>query len=179
MLLLGQSGAPPRKVSDEEVRLIIAEAESTGAMHRAESGMLAGVMRVADRTARGLMTPRHEVETLGASSSRAQILNCLRGMSRSRLPVQDGDADNIIGVLITRDILVPAQMNEPFDLRDLLREAPVVQGGQSALEVIDRLRTPPAHMVLVYDEYGHFEGFVTPMDVLESHNRRFPGQGNG
>ncbi|MFT7449071.1 MAG: putative hemolysin [Glaciecola sp.] len=172
--LLGQSGAPSRKVSDEEVRLIIAEAESTGAMNRAESGMIAGVMRLADRTARGLMTPRHEVETLNVSSSKAQILKQLRGMSRSRLPVQDVDADDIIGVLMTRDILGPALMNNPFDLRALLREAPFVQGGQSALEVIDRLRTAPAHMVLVYDEYGHFEGIVTPMDVLEAITGDFP-----
>jgi putative hemolysin len=149
--LLGQSGAQSRKVSDEEVRLSIAEAESTGAMNRAESGMIAGVMRVADRTARGLMTPRHEVETLDESSSKAQILEQLRGMSRSRLPVQDGDADGIIGVLMTRDILVPALMSKPFDLRALLREAPVVQGGQSALEVIDRSRTVPAHMALRCD----------------------------
>jgi putative hemolysin len=172
--LLGQSGAQSRKVSDEEVRLIVAEAENTGAMHRAESGMIAGVMRVADRTARGLMTPRHEVETLDVSSSKAQILTQLRGMSRSRLPVQDGDADDIIGVLITRDILGPALMSGPFDLRALLREAPVVQGGQSALEVIDRLRTAPAHLVLVYDEYGHFEGIITPMDVLEAITGDFP-----
>jgi putative hemolysin len=156
------------------VRLIIAEAESTGAMNRAESGMIAGVMRLADRTARGLMTPRHEVETLNVSSSKAQILKQLRGMSRSRLPVQDVDADDIIGVLMTRDILGPALMNNPFDLRALLREAPFVQGGQSALEVIDRLRTAPAHMVLVYDEYGHFEGIVTPMDVLEAITGDFP-----
>jgi putative hemolysin len=88
--------------------------------------------------------------------------------------VQDGDADNVIGVLMTRDILVSALMNEPFDLRALLREAPIVQGGQSALEVIDRLRTAPAHMVLVYDEYGHFEGIITPMDVLEAITGDFP-----
>ncbi|MGO4910714.1 hypothetical protein ACEN2J_20810 [Pseudorhodobacter sp. W20_MBD10_FR17] len=128
-------------MSDEEVRLIIAEAESTGAMNRAESGMIAGVMRVADRTARGLMTPRHEVETLEASSNKAQILKQLRGMSRSRLPVRDGDRDDIIGVLLTRDIL----MSEPFDLRALLREAPIVQGGQGALEVID-LKLPTSRV---------------------------------
>lgn len=172
--LLGQSGAQSRKVSDEEVRLIIAEAESSGAMNRVESDMIAGVMRVADRTARGLMTPRHEVETLDVSSSKAQIIEQLGALSRSRLPVQDGGPDDIIGVLVTRDIFGPPLMNEPFDLRALLREAPVVQDGQSALEVIDRMRTAPAHMVLVYDEYGHFEGIITPMDVLEAITGDFP-----
>ncbi|MEH6648152.1 hemolysin family protein [Sulfitobacter sp.] len=172
--LLGQSHPQLHKVSDEDVRLIIAEAENSGAIHCVESGMIAGVMRVADRTARGLMTLRHEVETLDASADKEKLLEQLQNLRRSRLPVREGGADNIIGVLMTRDILAPALKNETFNLRALLREAPVVQGGQSALEVIDRLRTAPAHMVLVYDEYGHFEGNVTPMDVLEAITGDFP-----
>ncbi len=150
--LRGQSEAQSREVSDEEVRLIVSEAESSGAMKRAESRMIAGVMWIADRTARGLMTPRHEVETLHVSSDKAALFQQLHDLSRSRLPVWESDVDNIIGVLMTRDILAPALMNEPFDLRALLREAPVVRDGQSALEVVDRPHTAPAHMELVYDE---------------------------
>lgn len=175
--LLGQSGTQSPAVSDEEVRLIIAEAESSGAMKRAESQMIAGVMRIADRTARGLMTPRHEVETLDASSNKAELLQNLQDLSRSRLPVWDGDVDNIIGVLTVRDILVPAMLDSPIDLRTLLREAPVVGDGQSALDVVDRLRTAPTHMVLVYDEYGHFVGIITPMNVLEAIAGEFPDEG--
>ena len=47
-------------------------------------------------------------------------------------------------------------------------QAPVVRDGLGALEVIEQLRTAPAHMVLVFDEYGHFEGIITPMDLLEA-----------
>ena len=166
--LLGQSGDQAQQVSDEEVRLIISEAESAGAMKPAETRMIAGVMRIADRSARGLMTPRSDVEMLPLDLDRAGLLERLDRLTRSKLPVWEGEPDNIVGVLVARDLLVADRGGDGFDLRVVLREAPVVRDGQGALDVIENLRRAPAHMVLVYDEYGHFEGIITPMDVLQA-----------
>ena len=166
--LLGQSGDQAQQVSDEEVRLIISEAESAGAMKPAETRMIAGVMRIADRSARGLMTPRSDVEMLPLDLDRAGLLERLDRLTRSKLPVWEGEPDNVVGVLVARDLLVADRGGDGFDLRAVLREAPVVRDGQGALDVIENLRRAPAHMVLVYDEYGHFEGIITPMDVLQA-----------
>lgn len=168
LALLGQSGAVDRNMTDEEVKLVLAEAQSSGVMEKAETEMIAGVMRIADRTARGLMVPRHEVETVEATDSPATIIRRFRDTGHSRLLLRDGNPDNIVGVLKSRDFLDAGKSGTPPDPRALLTEAPVVRDGMNALDVLETLRKAPAHMVLVYDEYGHFEGIITPMDVLQA-----------
>lgn len=166
--LLGQSGVSEASMSDEEVRLVISEAESAGVMDKAETEMIAGVMRIADRTARGLMTPRHEVDTVDVSDTPQTIIRRFRDSRHSRMAVREGEPDNVIGVLHARDFLGSTAQRGGVDVRSLLIDAPVVRDGMGALDVIEALRSAPAHMVLVYDEYGHFEGIITPMDVLEA-----------
>lgn len=167
LALLGQSGAADRSVTDEEVRLVLSEAQSAGVVEKAEGEMIAGVMRIADRSARGLMVPRHEVETVEVTDPPAAIIRRFRETGHSRLPVRDGGPDTIIGVLKSRDFLNAGRSGSAPDPRSLIVEAPVVRDGMAALDVLDTLRKAPAHMVLVYDEYGHFEGIITPMDVLQ------------
>jgi putative hemolysin len=168
LAMLGQSGGVDRNMTDEEVKLVLSEAQSAGVMEKAESEMIAGVMRIADRTARGLMVPRHEVETVEAADTPAAIIERFRETGHSRLLVRDGDADNIVGILKSRDFLDAGKPGVALDPRAMLIEAPVVRDGMNALDVLETLRKSPAHMVLVYDEYGHFEGIITPMDVLQA-----------
>ncbi|ADZ70412.1 hemolysin family protein [Polymorphum gilvum] len=166
--LLGQRGEAGERVTEEEVRTIIAEAKSAGVLETAEHDMISGVMRFADRTARALMTPRREVEILDLSESmdamRAQIRQC----RRARLPARDGEADDIIGAVLVRDLIEAFAREEAPDLRAFVRPAPVVIDTAKALDVLKRLRESTLHMAIVFDEYGHFEGIVTSGDILES-----------
>ncbi len=167
LALLGQKGEPEEKVTEEEVRTIIAEAETAGVLERDEREMISGVMRLADRSARALMTPRREVEVIDLSDSADEIRAQLRATRRSRLPVQDGEADAIIGVVVVKELIDFLSDGGTHDLRGLVSEAPVVMDTAGALLVLREIRASRVHMALVFDEYGHFEG-ITPGDVLEA-----------
>ncbi|SHI43023.1 hemolysin family protein [Wenxinia saemankumensis] len=168
LALLGQSGRGESGLSDEEVRLVISEARQAGVIKHAETEMIEGVMRVADRTARGLMTPRHEVELVDLADGPAAVMDRFRTTRRSRLPVRDGEADDIVGVLATRDVIASGPAPDLAGLRALVEPATIVRDGMPALDVIETLKRAKAHMVLVFDEYGHFEGVITAMDLLQA-----------
>ncbi|MCX8509459.1 MAG: hemolysin family protein [Rhodobacteraceae bacterium] len=165
LFLLRQSRVSAEEMTDEEVKLTIAEAETAGVLSSDEREMIAGVMRVADRTARALMTPRTDVEMIDLSAGASAAQKLARETGKAILPVADGAPDAIIGVIPVRDLLL--WKPSASDLRSLVREVPIVIDIADARQVILKLRESAANMVLVFDEYGHFEGVITPMDVLE------------
>ncbi|MCQ1800179.1 hemolysin family protein, partial [Neorhizobium galegae] len=156
------------RVTDEEIRTVLAEAQSAGVIETEESAMISGVMRLADRTARGLMTPRRDVEVIDIEDNSDEIREQLRATQRSRLPIRNGSSDEILGTLFVKDAYDFIAGGKALDIRGIMREAPVVSDLTGALDVIQALRKAPAHMVLVYDEYGHFEGIITSGDILEA-----------
>ncbi len=166
--LLGQSGAPQERVTEEEVKSLIAEAESAGVLESEERDMISGVMRLADRSARALMTPRREVELLDLRTDFATLRQQARDTRRARLPVQDGERDEIIGILRTKDLVAALAEAEAPDLRSLVMQTPVVADTARAFDVVEALRGSGVHMALVFDEYGHFEGVISSGDILEA-----------
>ncbi|KQW80680.1 DNA-binding protein [Devosia sp. Root413D1] len=166
--LLGQSGETDERVTDEEVKTLIAEAEHAGVLETEERHMISGVMRFADRSARGLMTPRLDVELIDLSETQEEMIEKLRATRHSVLPVQDGAVDTIVGVIVRKDLVENVLAREPLDMRTLVKQAPVVMDRSSALDVLKAIRGSLVHMALVFDEYGHFEGIVTPGDILEA-----------
>jgi putative hemolysin len=165
--LLGQSGESEEKVTEEEVKTIIAEATTAGVIESDEHSMISGVMRLADRSARGLMTPRLDVDVLDLSDDSDEIRKTILSTHRSRLLVQDGDSDSIIGVVAIKDIIGVFANGLPLELRKFVQPVPVVMEHADALDVVRAIRNSTVHMALVVDEYGHFEGIVTSGDILE------------
>lgn len=165
--LLGQSGQSDEQVTEEEVRTIIAEATSAGVFETEEHSMISGVMRLADRSARGLMTPRLDVVSIDVEDSFEDNLKVILGTSHSQILVQEGHADSILGVLILADLLPAMATGQQPDLRKLVRPLPVIMEHADAMDVVEAIRQSSVKMVLVVDEYGHFEGIVTFGDVLE------------
>ncbi|MDG4852645.1 MAG: HlyC/CorC family transporter [Mesorhizobium sp.] len=166
--LLGQAGEAEEKVTDEEIKMLVAEAEHHGTIESDERRMIAGVMRLGDRAVRAVMTPRTEVDWINLQSDEAAIKRLLMESQHSRLPAGDGNVDAMIGVIQTRDVLAALLAGRVLDPRQHVRTAPIVHDQADALDVLQRLRESDVPMALVHDEYGHFEGIVTPADILEA-----------
>jgi putative hemolysin len=166
--LLGQHGESEEKVTDEEIKMLVAEAEHHGTIESDERRMIAGVMRHGDRAVRAVMTPRTEIDWLNLEWDEPTAKKMLMETQHSRLPVGEGAVDNMVGVVQTRDLLAALLAGQPFEPRKHTRTAPIVHDQADALDVLTTLRESEVPVALVHDEYGHFEGIVTPADILEA-----------
>ncbi len=164
----GDGGRADGVVTEEEIRTIVAEAQSAGVIEGEEREMISAVLRLGDRPVRAVMTPRTEVQWLDIDEAPAAQRARLTQTSHARLPVAEGEPDNIVGVVQVRELLAPLIRGEPVDLRRFIRKAPVVPDTMDALEVLNVLREADVPVALVHDEYGHFEGMVTPADLLDA-----------
>ena len=164
--LLRLNRNPQSRVTAEELHMLVAEATKSGVIEESERAIISGVVRLADRPVREVMTPRTEVDWIEASSSPNEIREALLATPHTRLPVAEGSVDEIIGVVQARDIVSALFEGRSLDLRQLMREAPIIPDQVDAMDALEALRESDVPMALVHDEYGHFEGIMTPLDLL-------------
>jgi putative hemolysin len=112
------------------------------------------------------MTPRTDVDWIDVDATEAEIRRRLVETPHTRLPVAEGSVDQLLGVVQARDIAAALAEGRPLDLRALLRQAPVVADQMDAMDTLVALRSADVPMAFVHDEYGHFDGLVTPADLL-------------
>ena len=153
-------------VTAEELHLVVAEAHTAGVLDESEREIISGIVRLADRPVREVMTPRTDVDWIDVHSTGDQIRTALKEIPHSRIPVADGSVDNIVGVVHARDLLTRALDGQPLDLKGLCRQAPVIPDLMDAMDALAVLRAADVPLALVHDEYGHLDGIVTPGSIL-------------
>jgi putative hemolysin len=166
--LLGHRGAAGEKVSEDEIRTLVVEAENAGVLEPGEKEMIAGVMRLGDLPVGAVMTPRREVSMINLTDSPQAIRSALAASGHSRFVVFDQAADAAVGIVKAKDILDCYLSEQTPDIAKLVRPAPVIPEFLDARDVVAILRDSTVHMGLVHDEYGAFQGVVTSADILES-----------
>lgn len=168
--LLGQRGEATEKVSEDEIRTLVVEAENAGVLEPGEREMIAGVMRLGDLPVGAVMTPRRDVSMIDLADSPEDIRAALTSSSHSRFVVfdSDADADAALGIVQAKDILDCYLSGQEPDIRKLVRPTPVIPELLDARDVVAMLRDSSVHMGLVHDEYGVFQGVVTSADILEA-----------
>ena len=164
--LLGVRHAGEDNVTAEELQMIFAEATRSGVIEQGQSQILTGVVRLAERPVRELMTPRREIDWLDLTADEAAIRAAIEDSPHSLLPVVDGSPDKVVGVVKVREVLARMVAGRPVKLARLMRKPEVVPDQLDAMDALRVLQQSEVAMAMVHDEYGHLDGLVTPVDLL-------------
>src|ERR1700761_6871933 len=153
-------------VTAEELHLIVAEASSAGVIEEGERAIISGVVRLADRPVREVMTPRTDIDWIDADASLDEIREIVAETPHSRLPVAEGSVDAIVGVVRLRDLLVGLLEGRAIELREKMQPVSTIPDRMDAMDALAVLRDSEVPLALVVDEYGHLDGLVTPGSLL-------------
>lgn len=168
LALMGVKAAQEQHVTAEEIHLVFAEAQRSGVIEEEERAIMTGIMRLADRPVREVMTPRTDLDWIDRDATEAEVRAVLKETPHSLLPVGDGSPDAIVGVVKVREILAVLLAGGALDLPALVRKAEIVPDQMDAMDALRVLQQAEVSMALVHDEYGHLEGIVTPADLLSA-----------
>ena len=156
----------PGPDSRNELIETLADAEQRELIAPESRMMLEGVISMADRTAGDVMVAAPRMDLLDIDARYDELLNAVIGTAHSRFPVYEGQRDNIIGILMAKDML-KLQRAPELNLRTLLRPAVFVPESKGLNELLRDFRSNRNHLAIVIDEFGNTAGLITIEDVLE------------
>jgi putative hemolysin len=166
--LLGVRPSTEPPVTEEELIVMMEQGTQAGVFAESEQDMVEGVLKLADRRVGVLMTPRTDLVWLDLEDpldvNRHKIINS----QHSRLPVAEGDLDNVLGIIHARNLLSRTLSEEPLDLRANLSQPLFIPESLHALEALELFRESGTHEALVIDEFGGLQGLITYYDILEA-----------
>ncbi len=152
----------------DELRLLVEEGEELGAIEPEDAELLEGVLEFSEKSARDVMTPRTEIVAVPADATLDETLRIVEDAGLSRYPVYDGSIDNIVGLLLAKDLIPLAHRPpRPFSLRRVMRPVHFIPATREIEDVLADFKRLKEHMAIVLDEYGGTAGVVTMEDLLE------------
>jgi magnesium and cobalt transporter len=146
---------------------LLREAKSRSLLDTDALSMIEGVLQVSQMRVRDIMIPRVQMIVLPKDATLESILPLVIESGHSRYPVIDGDKSKVIGVLLTKDLLVRVFENKSLTVKEIMRSVSIVPESKRLNVLLKESRTNGNHMAVVVDEYGQAAGLVTIEDVLE------------
>jgi putative hemolysin len=165
--VLGLGKDESASVTEEEIRLLVAESHEQGVIDQHERDMMNRVMRLGDRTADSLMTPRNRIAWLDTTATPERNLDMMREHEFSRYPVYRGNDQDIAGILEVKSLVTHMDPKAP-QLFQHLRETLFVSESTHAMKLLEIFREEQQSMALVVDEYGEIQGLVTISDLMDA-----------
>lgn len=156
----------PEPESRAELLEILQDAHARSLIDADSLSMIEGVFQVSDLCARDIMIPRAQMDALNIADAPSEFIPFVQETAHSRFPVYEGSRDNIIGILLAKDLL-RFYTDEDFDLRDMLRPAVFIPESKRLNVLLRDFRVNRNHIAIVVDEYGGVAGLITIEDVLE------------
>ena len=165
--LLGIKGDNENKITEEEIRLMIAEGKDSGAIEPQEGEYIFNIFNFNDTEVKNVMTPIGKVVAIEKNISNTELRRVIKDNKYTRLPVYDNTINNIVGILNTKDIILSYVKEQKFILQDILHKAYFVNETDKIDDVFRNMQKSREAISIVIDESGNVTGIVTMEDALE------------
>jgi putative hemolysin len=155
-------------VTEEEIRALVATGQAQGILEPREREMISSIFELGDKQVREVMIPRTDIVALDVNTPASEVLEQITHVGHSRLPVYEGSADDIIGILYVKDLFRRlARGDRDIEVRRFLRAAHFVPETKKADDLLREMQRDKVHIAVVVDEYGGTAGIVTLEDLVE------------
>lgn len=154
--------------SVEELQLILEQGKETGALEAAEHDLIQNVFDFNDRTVKNILVPRTKIAAVDAEISSKELMEKIAAEAYTRLPVYEGNMDNIIGFVHVKDVLIKVQAETQFTVRSIMRPVAFVPESKRISDLLKEMQHKHNPMMaIVLDEFGGTAGLVTMEDIVE------------
>lgn len=173
---LRSNAASRSRVSDAEIKELMAEGRRSGSFRETEADMISGILKLDQIAVDAILTPNTELDWLDISDSQSALMNKLRSSKQEKFPVAKDSLDEFSGMVNARDLLLQYITNNRLAPEECLFHPHIVPENKNALELLEDFQRSRIHAALVLDEYGAVKGMVTADDILETvtgHLREF------